>query len=102
MYSEGKATNCTYKIRYSTSTSPYGPWKEGTTSPILQSDENNGVCGPGHHTVFKSGKKYYILFHKIFPQKNAYVLRQLCLGDLDFDKEGNIRKVEYKTNFAFK
>ena len=102
MYSEGKATNCTYKIRYSTSTTPYGPWKEGPTSPVLQSDENNGVCGPGHHTVFKSGKKYYILFHKIFPQKNAYVLRQLCLGDLNFDKEGNIEKVEYKSNTSFK
>jgi len=102
MYSEGKATNCTYKIRYSTSTTPYGPWTEGATSPILQSDENNQVCGPGHHTAFNSGGKYYILYHKIFPQTKSTVLRQLCLGDLDFDKKGNIKKVEYRPSFNLK
>jgi hypothetical protein len=35
----------------------------------------------------------YILYHRIFPQKKDYVLRQLCLDSLNFDQAGNINKV---------
>jgi len=96
MYSNGKAIDSTYNIRYSIGNSPYGPWKEGANSPILSSTKDGKVIGPGHHTMFTLNNQVYILFHKIFPQKRDYVLRQLCLGKIEFDKDGNMKKVIYQ------
>lgn len=93
MYSEGKATDSTYKVRYSTGNTPFGPWKEGINSPILSTTADSTTYGPGHHTVFQSNGQTYILYHRIFPQKKDYVLRQLCMDSLNFDKEGSIRKI---------
>lgn len=93
MYSDGKAIDHTYKVRYSTSSTPMGPWTEGTTSPVLQTTSDSTTYGPGHHTVFREGKQDYILYHRIHPQKEKYVLRQLCIDSLNFDSSGAIRKI---------
>ncbi len=93
MYSQGKAIDATYKIRYSTGKTPFGPWTEGVNSPILKTSNDSTTYGPGHHTVFLQNGQYYILYHRIFPQKESYVLRQLCIDSLNFDKEGNIKKI---------
>jgi beta-xylosidase len=93
MYSDGKAIDATYKIRYSTGKSPFGPWIEGSTSPILKTSADSTIYGPGHHTVFSEKGQDYILYHKIFPQKESYVLRQLCIDSLNFDQVGNIKKI---------
>jgi beta-xylosidase len=93
MYSEGKAIDHTYKIRYSTGKTPFGPWIEGKNSPILSTSTDSTTYGPGHHTVFRENKQEYILYHRIFPQKKDYVLRQLCIDSLNFDKQGNIQKI---------
>ncbi len=93
MYSEGKAIDPTYKIRYSTSKNPFGPWVEGVNSPILSTSSDSITYGPGHHTVFSENGQYYILYHRIKPQKESFVLRQLCIDSLNFDVKGNILKV---------
>jgi beta-xylosidase len=93
MYSDGKAIDATYKVRYSTGKTPMGPWKEGVNSPILATSADSTTYGPGHHTVFTEKGQSYILYHRIFPQKEDYVLRQLCLDSLNFDQKGNIKKV---------
>lgn len=94
MYSDGKCTDSTYKVRYSTSASPMGPWTEGKNSPVLVSDMANQIVGPGHHTVLKQGGKYYILYHRISYPLQKELLRELCIDELSFDKEGNINKVK--------
>lgn len=96
MYSNGKAIDSSYNIRYAIGESPYGPWKEGKNSPILSTTKDRTVIGPGHHALFKYKGQTYILFHKIFPQKKDIVLRQLCIGKIEFDKSGNIKKVKYQ------
>jgi enterochelin esterase-like enzyme len=93
MYSEGKAIDPTYKIRYSTGNTPFGPWTEGITSPIIATSSDSTTVGPGHHTVFIANGQYYILYHKIFPQKESFVLRQLCIDNLNFDNDGNIKRI---------
>lgn len=93
MYSEGKAIDATYKIRYSIGKTPYGPWKEGENSPILETSKDSTTYGPGHHTVFSENGQDYIFYHRIFPQKENYVLRQLCIDYLNFDNKGNIEKI---------
>ncbi len=102
MYSNGKAIDATYNVRYSTSSSPFGPWKEGPESPVLKTSADSTTYGPGHHTVFQENGQYYILYHRIFPQKNDYVLRQLCLDSLNFDKKGNIRRITPRGVSRFK
>jgi len=96
MYSNGKAIDETYNIRYSTGPTPFGPWTEGKNSPILKTSEDSSVIGPGHHTVFKRAGQYYILYHTIFPQDSSYVLRQLNLDRLNFDGDGVIQQVKNK------
>jgi beta-xylosidase len=93
MYSQGKAIDASYKIRYSTGNTPFGPWTEGINSPILKTSDDSTTYGPGHHTVFYQDGQYYILYHRIFPQKESYVLRQLCVDSLNFDDRGNIIKI---------
>jgi len=94
MYSNGKAIDATYNVRYSVGKTPFGPWTEGTTSPVLQTTTDSIVIGPGHNCVFNKGGQYYILYHKIFPQNDDYVLRQLCLDSLNFTLDNLIKKVQ--------
>lgn len=94
MYSYGKAIDATYQIRYSVSKTPFGPWTEGKNDPILSTSADSTTVGPGHHTVFKQNGQYYILYHRIHPQKKEYVLRELCLDSLNFDQHGNILKIK--------
>jgi beta-xylosidase len=94
MYSNGKAIDHTYNVRYAMAKSPWGPFKEGPNSPILQTSADSTTYGPGHHCVFSYNGQDYILYHRIFPQKESYVLRQLCLDSLNFDTEGNIKAVK--------
>lgn len=93
MYSNGKAIDHTYNVRYATANSPWGPFEEGINSPILKTSADSTTYGPGHHCVFSHDGQDYILYHRIFPQKENYVLRQLCLDSLNFDAEGNIKMV---------
>jgi beta-xylosidase len=102
MYSEGKAIDATYKVRYSTGKTPFGPWKEGENSPILSTSADSVTYGPGHHTVFTEKGQSYILYHRIFPQKQDYVLRRLCIDSLNFDKSGNIKRISPKGISALK
>ncbi len=102
MYSEGKAIDYTYKIRYSTGNTPLGPWKEGKNSPILATSADSSTYGPGHHTVFTENGQDYILYHRlIYPQKKDITVRQLCIDSLNFDTEGNIRKINPKGVASF-
>ena len=94
MYSYGKAIDATYQVRYSVSKTPFGPWLEGPQDPVLATSADSTTVGPGHNTVFKKGSQYYILYHRIHPQKKEYVLRELCIDSLNFDKYGNILRVK--------
>jgi len=64
-----------------------------TRGPILETSADSLTYGPGHHCIFTVRGQDYILYHRIFPQKESYVLRQLCLDRLNFDSKGIIRKV---------
>ncbi|MBZ9630965.1 family 43 glycosylhydrolase [Salegentibacter sp. LM13S] len=100
MYSDGKAIDSTYKIRYSVGDSPFGPFEEGETSPIAKSDSKKGVFGPGHHTVFKENGQYFILYHQIFPQNKDYVLRQLRIDSLNFNENAGIEKINFDQSLS--
>ncbi|RKD90798.1 family 43 glycosylhydrolase [Mangrovibacterium diazotrophicum] len=93
MYSSGKAIDATYKVGYAVGNLPLGPFETGVNSPILETSADSTTYGPGHHSVFREGNQDYMLYHRIFPQDSAYVLRQLCVDSLNFDVNLNILKV---------
>lgn len=93
MFSEGKAIDDTYKIGYSTAKTPFGPFETGKNSPILSTIPGTKTVGPGHHTVLNFKGQDFILYHRIVPQTEKYVLRELCMDSLQFDVLGNIQKV---------
>jgi beta-xylosidase len=94
MYSEGKCTDTSYKVRYSTSTDPLGPWKQGAHSPVLQTDMDAHVYGPGHHTILQFKGKYYIVYHRISDHINDVnakdLLREICIDPIEFDDKGDL------------
>lgn len=93
MYSEGKCVDGSYKVRYAIGDSPYGPWEEGSESPILSTSADSTTYGPGHHTVFEEGGQMYILYHRIKDSKKD-LLRELAIDSLNFAEDGHIKKVE--------
>ena len=101
MFSEGKAIDATYQVGYAVGDTPLGPFTEGVNDPILFTSADSTTYGPGHHTVFNEKGQDYILYHRIYPQKEAYVLRQLCIDSLNFDKNGNIKEIVPKGVYNF-
>ncbi|MDO9374851.1 MAG: family 43 glycosylhydrolase [Ferruginibacter sp.] len=93
MFSEGKAIDATYQVGYATGPTPLGPFTAGVNDPILSTSADSTIYGPGHHTVFSVKGQDYIFYHRIFPQKQEFVLRQLCIDSLNYDEAGNIRKI---------
>lgn len=92
MYSQGKCVDNTYMVRYAVGKTPYGPWEEGESSPILSSTKDSTTLGPGHHTVFSKDQQDYILYHRIRDNKNT-LLRELAIDSLNFNQQGGIAKV---------
>lgn len=101
MYSNGKAIDATYNVRYATANNPMGPFVAGPNSPILKTSADSTIIGPGHNTVFSANGQDYILYHRIYPQKEDYVLRQLYVDSLNFDAQGNIKAIDPKGVSSF-
>ncbi|MDJ0276450.1 family 43 glycosylhydrolase [Sphingomonas sp. 2R-10] len=95
-YSDGNTTKDTYKVRYAVGATPFGPFEEAATSPILETHRDRDVVSPGHHAVFRSRGQDYILYHRQalpWPQVGDAVLRQIAIDRLDIRPDGTIAKV---------
>ncbi|MBD8679739.1 family 43 glycosylhydrolase [Sphingomonas sp. CFBP 13720] len=95
-YSDGKTTEDTYKVRYAVGDTPFGPFREGANSPILSTDAKRGVVSPGHHAIFRSHGRSYILYHRQglpFSPSGDQVLRQVAVDPLTIRDDGRIDRV---------
>lgn len=95
-YSSGSCHEGTYRVQYATSTEgPTGPFTFADNNPILASNEDKTVWGPGHHSILQQGNDYYIVYHRHnIPQSTRGFHRQTAVDRLTFDAEGRINKVE--------
>lgn len=85
-YSEGKTMDDTYEVRYAVGDNPLGPFTEAENSPILKTNEDLHVYGPGHHTIFSFKGQEYILYHRHrLPFETGTAYRQTCINALHFD-----------------
>ena len=95
-YSDGNTTKDTYKVRYAIGDTPFGPFREGPGSPILQTDRSRDVISPGHHAIVQTGGKAYILYHRQalpFPASRNDTLRQVAIDPLTIHSDGSIAPV---------
>lgn len=95
-YSSGSCHDHTYRVQYATSTvSPMGPFEFGDNNPILETNADSTIHGPGHHSILQEGDDYYIVYHRHnIPQSTRGFHRQVAADRLTFDKEGRINKVK--------
>jgi len=95
LYSSGFCEDGTYRVQYATSKkSPMEGFTYGKNSPILATNEDGSVHGPGHNSVLQMGDDYYIIYHRHNnPHSGGGYHRQVCADKLVFDTEGNIEKV---------
>ena len=64
-YSANPFWSVKYSVGVATSHSPLGPFNKDTNNPVLASELEKGISGPGHNSIFKShdGTKIYIAYH---------------------------------------
>lgn len=94
MYSGSSCHDETYNIRYSYSNSPYGPFTPGENNPILSTNDDKTVHGPGHHSVLQDGADYYIVYHRHdYPMTRGGLSRQVCIDKMIFENDSIIKAV---------
>ncbi|GAA4310759.1 hypothetical protein GCM10023149_05550 [Mucilaginibacter gynuensis] len=94
-YSSGACENETYRVQYAISkTGPMGPFEFGKNNPVLSTNADGTIHGPGHQSVVQVGKEFYMVYHRHNnPHANGGYHRQVCADKIVFDKDGNIEKI---------
>ena len=93
-YSSGYCEDGTYRVQYATATNPMGPFKYGTNNPILATNQDGTVHGPGHQSVLQQGDDFYLVYHRHNnPHNDGGYHRQVAADKMLFDDEGNILKI---------
>ncbi len=95
-YSSGSCHDHTYRVQYATSkTGPMGPFTFADNNPILSTNADETIHGPGHHSILEEGDDYYIVYHRHnIPLATRGMHRQIAADRLEFDEEGRILKVK--------
>ena len=94
MYSSGDCRLSSYAVHYSVSDKPEGPFTPGKNSPILVTNTDGTIDGPGHHSILKEGNDYYIVYHRHDnPHSTNGEFRQVCVDKLIFQDSVTIEKV---------
>jgi hypothetical protein len=95
-YSSGACEDETYRVQYVMSkTGPMDGFTYGKNSPILVTNADKTVHGPGHQSVIQIGEEYYLVYHRHNnPNSGGGFHRQICIDKLVFDAEGNIERLE--------
>ncbi|XZE21750.1 family 43 glycosylhydrolase [Pirellulaceae bacterium SH449] len=93
-YSSGSCHDSTYRVQYATSDRPDGDFTMGKNNPVLSTNGDGTIDGPGHHSLLKNGDEYLIVYHRHdIPRTPNGLLRQLCADRMTFDNEGSIEQV---------
>jgi hypothetical protein len=95
MYSSGSCHDASYRVQYAVGDRPDGEFQMGPNNPILASNGEGTVHGPGHHSILQRDDEYYIVYHRHdIPVTPNGMHRQICADPLVFERPGVIRVVE--------
>ena len=94
-YSSGRCEDDTYRVQYAISKDgPMGPFVYGKNNPILTTNADGTVHGPGHQSVLQEKNNFYLIYHRHNnPHSGGGYHRQIAADKLQFDADGNIEKV---------
>lgn len=78
-----------YKVYYAMADNPAGPFHMPEESLLISREDERGILGPGHQSVFSYGGAFYLAYHR---QHVPYIdsKRQTCADRLAFDSAGRI------------
>jgi len=94
MYSNNFCQDHTYQVEYSVAPTPWGPFTYGKNNPILSTNADDTVDGPGHHSILEDNGKVYIVYHRHDnPHHPDGAHRQVAIDELHFLPDGSIEKV---------
>ncbi len=95
-YSSGSCHDHTYRVQYAMSkVGPMGPFEFPDNNPILVTNADSTIHGPGHHSILEEDGNYYIVYHRHnIPQSTRGFHRQIAVDRLTFDTDGRINKVQ--------
>lgn len=95
LYSAEHCEDESYKVHYVMSKEgPMGPFTYGENNPILVTNADGTVHGPGHNGILQEGNEVYIVYHRHNnPHNQGGFHRQVAADKLAFDAQGNILKV---------
>ena len=95
MYSSGHCEDHTYRVQYAMSkVGPMGPFEYATNNPILATNDDGTIHGPGHHSLIEENGRYFIVYHRHNnPFSGGGFHRQLAVDELLFESDGSIKKV---------
>lgn len=93
MWSEGGWGNPDYRVAYSISDSPLGPFERIGT--ILEQDPSVATSA-GHHSVIHNPKNddWYIVYHRRPLTETHRDHRVTCIDKMEFDEQGLIKPVK--------
>ncbi len=95
MYSSGHCEDHTYRVQYVKSTTgPMGPFEYPKHNPILVTNDDGTIHGPGHHSILQKGEDYYIVYHRHNnPHSGGGFHRQVAIDKIEFDDNGDIKNI---------
>lgn len=95
MYSSGHCEDHTYRVQYVKSTvGPMGPFEYPEHNPILVTNEDGTIHGPGHHSILEEDGRYFIVYHRHNnPHSGGGFHRQVAVDELFFTANGDIKNV---------
>ncbi|MHB8335996.1 MAG: family 43 glycosylhydrolase [Ignavibacteriaceae bacterium] len=96
IYADMQRANMPTCIGYSTSKSPFGPFKYGG---IIV---DNNHCDPGvwnnHGSVVEMNGKWYVFYHR--STHDSFSMRKTCIEPITFNSDGSIKEVEMTSQGA--
>lgn len=95
LYSSGHCEDHSYRVQYVKSKSgPFGPYEYPEENPILVTNDDGSIHGPGHNGIIEENGKHYIVYHRHNnPHSGGGFHRQVAADELLFDENGDIKKV---------
>lgn len=94
MYSAGDCRLSSYQLHYAWARHPEGPFNYGKNNPILETNSDGTIDGPGHHSVLQEGEDYYIFYHRHDnPHSSGGEFRQVCMDEMKFEDAHTIAKI---------
>lgn len=95
MWAGGHCWLESYNVRYAMADSPAKTYWEPTKKPILDTDPEKKIYGPGHTSVIEVNGRWFLFYHRQdqsrYPTCNQ---RFACAAEMFFNAKGEIIKVE--------